>query len=108
MKLSVEPREKAVMKELRSELARQYQHLSEDGDCYCKISDGAVWVEEYYPSWTACEGEVKEYLTEEPAEYCVHVYSYALGPKRDHEFVSEQLIQALRAALAEVKRWRRD
>jgi hypothetical protein len=62
------------MREIRRLLTEAYAHYFEHSDGHCKSSEGAITV--YYPPFFWREG----------GEPSIGIYSYVLGPDRDHYF----------------------
>lgn len=77
---------------LRDLLSEAYEHYFATSDGHCKSSEGAISVNWPPFFWRDDEPEVKSGPS-------VSIYSYVLGPHRDHHFAT------IDEALAEVRKW---
>jgi len=77
--------------EIQRLLTEAYDHYFQHSDGYCKSSEGAVSL--HYPNYF----DQRDGVTEPQ----VSIYSYVLGPSRNHDFPN------LDAALRTVRQWHR-
>jgi hypothetical protein len=77
-------------------LDEAYDHYFENSDGHCKGSEG--YVEIRLPNYFGRRDGVSNW-TGRPAQVGIGIYSYVLGPHRQHDF------ESIDEALAEVRKW---
>lgn len=102
------PHQINVLNEIRSVLRESYTEYLACGDPCTKSSDGQIRVK-YPPFWH--DG------WQEPEAYSIEIYSYALGPSRNHTWTKGEGKDTyydkygddpFSMALADVKEWQRE
>lgn len=86
----IEVQDSVKLAQIRALLAEAYEHYFANGDGHCKSSEGAISL--HFQPFFWREGEPQE----RPA---VSIFSYVLGPSRDHYF------RDMDEALAAVTEW---
>jgi len=102
------PKQLATLTEIRAVLRDAYAEYLAGGDPCTKSSDGHIQVK-YPPFWH--DG------WQEPEAYSIEIYSYALGPSRNHtwtkgkgkgSYADKYGDDPFAMALADVREWQRE
>lgn len=89
------------IKELQALLKQGYDHYFEQSDGTHKSAEAQIEVAAHFPNLF----ESDPYVGSGPTYWCISVYSYVLGPHRNHDFEGETYDEVYQQAYTAVKSW---